>query len=85
MNNTMKLTAVAATAAVALVAYTQISKSVTLTMLEERYPTIDPKIAKVAYRRVMRMAMSGKIDMSNWSEEQFNALFLQEVATCTTK
>ena len=81
MNNNQKIIIAVGAAAILLVAgYFTISKNVTLDMLSERYPEIDRKIAKSVYRGMMSDAMRGKIDVSNWSEEQFNDLFLRRVA-----
>jgi hypothetical protein len=78
-NTTIKIAVAAATIA-AVVVYPKLSKNATLTKLTERYPEIDPKIAKAAYKSMMSDAISGKLDCSNWSEERFNQLFLMRVA-----
>ena len=80
MNNTKIKIAVAAAFVAMVAVYPALSKNATLTMLFERYPTINPTVAKKAYKNIMSQALRGKLDCSNWSEEQFNTAFLQEVA-----
>jgi hypothetical protein len=78
MNNTQKTTAVVAVASALVAGYVTLSKNATLDHLNERFPDLDPKIAKRTYKKIMRDALRGKMNFDNWSEAQFDALFLQE-------
>lgn len=78
MNTNLKIAIVAAVP-VAVAAYAALSKNATMEHLYEQYPNVDRKAAKKAYSRVMSMALRGKIDMSNYSTEQFDQLFLQQL------
>jgi hypothetical protein len=75
MNNTQKTVTVLAVAAVAVASYTKLSKNTTLDHLNERFDNLDQKAAKRAYRQIMKEALTGKVDFSNWSTEQFDDLF----------
>lgn len=83
MHNALKIAAIAAPLAV--VAYAALSKNATMEHLYNQYPDIDHKVAKKAYGRVMSMALRGKLDIANYSTEQMDQLFLQEVAKITNK
>jgi hypothetical protein len=85
MNNTQKIAVVMTVTSLAVVGYLSISKDVTLNRLYERYPDLDKKIAKRAYRKMLGDAITGKLNTNNWSEEQFNDKFLNEYALMQTR
>jgi hypothetical protein len=84
MNNTQKTVTVLAVAVVAVAGYSTLSKNATLDHLNERYPNLDQKVAKRAYRQILRDALSGKMDFSNWSTEQFDDLFFTKYTDMKT-
>lgn len=85
MNNTLIVKIAVGTATALAVGYVAIHSKSDMDYLAERYPEIDRKIAKKAHNNLMSLAFRQKLDMTNWGEEKYNQLFLQEVARLTTE
>lgn len=44
-------------------------------MLEERFPEIDPKVIRKAYRKFMMLAVTQKIAVSDLNDEEMDKIF----------
>lgn len=44
-------------------------------MLEERFPEIDPKVIRKAYRKFMMLAITQKIAVSDLNDEEMDKIF----------
>jgi hypothetical protein len=78
MNKTQYTVLALAATAVFVGIYSFFSKNATLDHLYARYPDLDHEVAKKAYKKMMRDALSGKLNCDNWSEERFDQQFVQE-------
>lgn len=50
-------------------------------IIVKRFPDLDPKVVKAAYKNLMKKAAVGDYgDIQDYTEEQMDRIFLQEVA-----
>ena len=76
--NTAKVVAWTAvvTASIFVIAQTKLRYN---KMLYERFPEFDHKVIRKAYKKLMLEAVSGKVDVESWSDDEFDQHFRREV------
>ena len=83
MNNPAKIATSVAVVSLGAVSVVQ-WRSLIADMLE-RFPDIDPKIVKKAYRAFLMKALTGQLeDLSNLNDSMMDKLFLAEVTRLTS-